>query len=204
MTSDGTAWKHSRGMLQPSFVRGHAWNLEVFDKHWRLLEHLPTNAASTFDLQPSFFYFTMETSLDLFVGSSRPPSFDGDVISKFTAAFDRGLGNVIVNFGLGPLTKFTSHSPLQSKKDRKSLESFIDHSIHDIPAQKAASSSGGETPNGSSSLFLDEFLQRTSDPIGIRAELMFAMVAARDSTACLLSNPWFVLVQRLDIFAKMR
>ena len=205
MTTDGAAWKHSRGMLQPSFVRSHERNLDVFDKYWgRLLERLPTDAASTVDLQPLFFRFTMETSLDLFVGSSRPPSFDGDVISKFTAAFDRGLRNVTVDFGLGPFTKFISHSPMQVRKDRKFLESFIDHYIHNALAQKAASSSDGKTSSGSSSLFLDELLQRTSDPIEIRAELMFVMVAARDSTACLLSNLWFILAQRPDIFAKLR
>lgn len=205
MTSDGAAWKHSRGMLQPSFARGHERNLEIFDKYWgRLLERLPTNTASTVDLQPLFFRFTMETSLDLFVGSSRPPSFDGDVISKFTAAFDRGLRNVTVDFGLGPFTKYTSHSPLQVRKDRKFLESFIDHYVHDALARKAASPLGGETSSVSSSPFLDELLQRTLDPIEIRAELMFVMVAARDTTACLLSNLWFVLAQRPDIFVKLR
>ena len=205
MTSDGVAWKHSREMLQSIFGRGHERNLEVFDKYWgRLLERLPTNAASTVDLQPLFFGFTMETSLDLFVGSSRPPSFDDHVISNFTAAFDRGLKIVTVDFGLGPFTRFMSHSPLKLRKDRKLLESFIDHYVHDALAEKAASSSGGEILGGSSSLFLDELLQRTSDPIEIRAELMFTMVAARDTTACLLSNLWFILAQRPDIFAKLR
>ena len=212
MTTDGPAWKHSRGLLQPSMRRGNERNLRVFEKHvQRLLEQVQTNGTTEVDLQPLFFEFTMETALDLFMGEQRPPSFGSDAVSKFTAAFNRGLRTVTVDFGLGSLTALCSHKPWQLRKDRELLESFVDYYVHEALSRtpKPATSPNSEEKcidwtSSDGDLFLDDLVRQTRDPVELRAELMFIMVAARDTTAGLLSNLWFTLGQRPDIYTKLR
>ena len=221
MTTDGAAAKHSRALLQPTIKRvNQERDLKTFEHHFqRLLERIPKDRNEEVDLQPLFFAFTMETALDLFVGESRPPGFGNDAVDAFTAAFDRGLRTATVDFGLGWLTKWCSHAPLQLRRDRKLLERFIDFYVQDALARKTAPAAAAMTPNTeeksidwesssssrkSGSLFLDDLLLQTRDPKELRAELMFIMVAARDTTAGLLSSLWFILAQRPDIYAKLR
>ena len=52
--------------------------------------------------------------------------------------------------------------------------------------------------------FLHELLSQTSDRVKIRSELLNLFVAARDTTASLLSNVWFELSKRPDIWARLR
>ena len=212
MTSDGAASQHSRRLLQPSVKRGNESSLAVFEKHFqKLRERVPTEGGAVVDLQPLFFGFTMETALDLFVGEARPPAFGDGAVSAFTAAFDRGLRTVTVDFGLGPLTAWGSHRPWQLRKDRRLLETFIDYYVQEALARAAAPASSPHAEEksldwsgGGGGLFLDSLVRQTRDPVELRAELMFVMVAARDTTAGLLSNLWFELARRPDLYAKVR
>lgn len=185
----------------------------VLEKHFqKLLSRMPTTedgSSDEVDLQPLFFGLTMETALDLLMGEARPPAFGNDAVSAFTAAFNRGLRTVTVDFGLGSLTAWCSHRPWQLRKDRKLLERFIDYYVQEALARKKAPISSPNTEEKTidwsvGGLFLDDLVEQTQDPVELRAELMFIMVAARDTTAGLLSNLWFMLAQRPEIYAKLR
>ena len=53
-------------------------------------------------------------------------------------------------------------------------------------------------------VFLDELILQTTDKVQIRSELLNILLAGRDTTASLLSNVWFELSKRPDIYAKLR
>ena len=53
-------------------------------------------------------------------------------------------------------------------------------------------------------VFLQELVKQTGDPVQIRSELLNILLAGRDTTASLLSNTWFVLSQRPDIWEKLQ
>lgn len=53
-------------------------------------------------------------------------------------------------------------------------------------------------------VFLHELIKQTQDPHTLRSELLNVLLAGRDTTAGLLSNTWFELARRPDIWAKLR
>jgi hypothetical protein len=58
--------------------------------------------------------------------------------------------------------------------------------------------------SGSRYVFLHELVKQTSDKAQIRSELLNILLAGRDTTASLLSNVWFELSKRPDLWAKLR
>jgi len=53
-------------------------------------------------------------------------------------------------------------------------------------------------------VFLHELLKQTSNKVQIRSELLNILLAGRDTTASLLSNVWWEISKRPDIWAKLR
>lgn len=53
-------------------------------------------------------------------------------------------------------------------------------------------------------LFIDELVRQTDDRYRIRSELLNILLAGRDTTASLLSNVWWTLSKRPDVWAKLR
>lgn len=53
-------------------------------------------------------------------------------------------------------------------------------------------------------VFLDHLVRHTNDRNAIRSELLNVLLAGRDTTASLLSNVWFTLSKRTDVWNKLR
>ena len=53
-------------------------------------------------------------------------------------------------------------------------------------------------------VFLYELLKQTRDAYTLRSELLNILLAGRDTTAGLLSNTWWVIARRPDIWSKLR
>lgn len=53
-------------------------------------------------------------------------------------------------------------------------------------------------------LFIDELVRQTTDKYQIRSELLNILLAGRDTTASLLSNVWWTISKRPDVYAKLR
>lgn len=61
--ANGQAWKHSRAMIRPTFVRDQIADLKCFDRHVNNLIKL-IHQNETVDLQRLFFQLTMDSSSD--------------------------------------------------------------------------------------------------------------------------------------------
>ena len=108
-TSDGEAWRHSRNMLRPSFVKSELADLKVFEPHVQaLIQNIKTK--TTIDLQPLFNVFTFDVATEFLLGQSTACLTMGDKAAAglaFMEAFDRcrsllsGEGRLgIINFYL--------------------------------------------------------------------------------------------------------
>lgn len=61
-----------------------------------------------------------------------------------------------------------------------------------------------EPPSTSRYVFLHELVSQTSDPIKIRSELLNILLAGRDTTASFLSNVWFELSNRPNVWNRLQ
>ena len=78
---------------------------------------------------------------------------------------------------------------------------FVDGFVEKGLAYK--SSSAAEKGDGRY-VFCYELVNQTQDKVQIRSELLNILIAGRDTTASLLSDLWFELARRPDIWAKLQ
>ena len=208
-TTDGAAWQHSRELLRPNFARNQVGDLATFEIHVRqMIEAIPRD-GSTVDLQDLFFQLTMDSASEFLFGESTnclAPGQAPEHSRAFADAFNRGQEEIAEAFRSGKLGDLL-HSKKQFKKDAKTCHEFVDHFVYKgLEYRKTLDLSKGppEIKEGERYVFLNELVKRTADPIQIRSELLNVLLAGRDTTASLLSDVWFVLARRPDIWNKLK
>ena len=203
-TTDGPAWHNSRELLRPNFVRSQVGDLVTFEIHVdQLIKAIPKD-GSTFDLQELFFMLTMDSATEFLFGESTnclapDPSPDN---FEFAQAFTRSQEAIASSFRTGKLEQWLRGS--RTKKDRMYCKDFVDKFVQrGLEYRKRLDFGKMDDKADDRYVFLYELVQRTTDPVQLRSELMNVLLAGRDTTASLLSDTWFVLARRPDIWAKL-
>lgn len=204
-TMDGQFWSHSRAMIRPNFVRDQVADLQTFEKHIQHLWKLIPRDGSTFDLQELFFRFTIDSATEFLFGQStqtlNPAKVGGPDGAKFARAFNEAQDACAMRFRLGGLRYFY-RDPKGKEATRLCHEfvgQFVDEAVryreHDVEKKGAVDERY---------VFLHELAKDTKDKIRLRDELLNVLLAGRDTTASLLSNLFFMLAKRPEIFRKLR
>ena len=203
-TTDGAAWHNSRELLRPNFVRSQVGDLATFEIHVnQLIKAIPKD-GSTVDLQELFFMLTMDSATEFLFGESTNclapnPSPDN---FEFAQAFTRSQEAIAASFRTGMLEQWRLEST--TKKDRMYCQDFVDKFVQrGLEYRKRLEAGKSDDKADDRYVFLYELVQRTTDPLQLRAELMNVLLAGRDTTASLLSDTWFVLARRPDIWTKL-
>ncbi|KAJ4376485.1 hypothetical protein N0V83_001769 [Neocucurbitaria cava] len=206
--ADGERWANSRHLLRPNFARDQVADLEAFERHFKLmLKHIPRD-GKTVDLQELFFMLTIDTATEfLFNHSTHTLRMHGqgdneDVI--FGRAFNFAQDDIGQRLRFGPLDRF--------RKNEKGEEAirichvyigkFVDDALRfrkELDEEKRAGAGKEEKY-----FFIQEVAKQTTDKKRIRDELINILLAGRDTTASLLSNMFFEIAKRPDIYAKLR
>lgn len=211
-TTDGAAWHASRELLRPNFARTQVGDLATFEIHiTQLLKAIPRD-GSTVDLQDLFFQLTMDSATEFLFGESTncldPKS--GPENMEFTESFNRAQDTIAQTFRTGIVHKWLRRKTFA--KDVACCQEFVDRFVQKgleyrrkLEAQGMIGEEGEKADQeGERYVFLHELVKHTKDPVQIRSELLNILLAGRDSTASLLSDVWFVLARRPDIWAKLR
>ena len=201
-TTDGAQWQHSREMLRPNFVRSQVGDVDTFEKHVsRLIATIVP--GQEVDLSERFFRLTIDSATEFLFGESTE-SLTKDSNDGFSEAFTQSqdfIGN-LARWGnwakLFPANK-------RFKKDRDFVHSFVDYYVQKGLAKRSQLlAKKDSTADTGRYVFIDELVRQTTDPIRIRSELLNILLAGRDTTASLLSNAWFMLAKRPDIWEKVQ
>ena len=206
-TTDGTAWHNSRELLRPNFVRSQVGDLATFEIHVdQLIKAIPKD-GSTVNLQDLFFMLTMDSATDFLFGESThclSPQADRDN-AEFAAAFNRSQEAIAESFRTGKIVEWLRGAMSTTEKDRRFCKEFVDKFVRRGLEYRKMLDLGKADPKADDRyVFLYELVKRTTDPVQLRSELMNVLLAGRDTTASLLSDTWFVLARRPDIWAKLR
>jgi cytochrome P450 len=208
--ADGERWANSRRLLRPNFARDQVADIDAFERHFKLmLKHIPRD-GSTVDLQKLFFYLTIDSATEfLFNHSTNSLRMVGqeddnneDVI--FGKAFQFAQDDIMTRFRYGILDRFRKNEEGQKaiKICHTYIEKFVDDALRfrqEVDTEKTAGSGKDEKY-----YFIQELAKQTTDKKKIREELINILLAGRDSTASLLSNMFFQIAKRPDIYAKLR
>ena len=202
--NDGAAWQHSRDMLRPNFTKSQVGDLDLYERHGQhLLKQIPRD-GSTVNLQPLFFDLTMDSATEYLFGESTNTLVPGAMTTgarEFVNAFVRSQNGALDRARFGPFfAKLWSGQNYE--RDSEIVHAFLEGMVDRAFEGKHQRS---EAAGGSKAryIFADELISQTSDRALIRGELLNVLLAGRDTTAGLLSNVWFELSKRPDIFAKL-
>ena len=204
-TTEGTAWHNSRELLRPNFVRSQVGDLATFEIHLdQLIKAIPKD-GSTVNLQDLFFMLTMDSATEFLFGESTnclaPEPSHGNI--EFAEAFNRSQEAIAEGFRTGKVGQWLRGS--MTETDRKFCQDFVDKFVRNgLEYRKTLDVEKVDAKADDRYVFLQELVKRTTDPVQLRAELMNILLAGRDTTASLLSDTWFVLARRPDIWAKLR
>lgn len=123
----------------------------------------------------------------------------------FGLAFDYAQTELTQRTRLGPFLWLYRNKKfdIACKRVHNFVDKFVARALEYRRAHRAGEKSSSEKESGKY-IFANELALATDDPMQIRAELLNILLAGRDTTAGLLSNTFFVLARRPDIWAKLQ
>ncbi|KAI9923720.1 hypothetical protein ASPWEDRAFT_32301 [Aspergillus wentii DTO 134E9] len=212
-TTDGEHWAHSRAMIRPNFVKDQVAHLDIFEELMGdLFELIPTDGTAV-DLQDLFFCYTMDSATEFLFGHNvrtlrkRRSGVQDPSEQDFAAAFNYSQEAIANRARLGPL-KYLYRDSKANETDRichELVSQFVDRALkfrERYDEEKAVM--GEKDEKKEKYLFLQGLAQQTGDRKRIQDELMNVLLAGRDTTASLLSNMFFMVAKRPDIWNKLR
>ncbi|KAL8750817.1 MAG: hypothetical protein Q9199_006828 [Rusavskia elegans] len=196
-TQEGDAWKHSRELLRPQFVHKQYDDLKLFQEVVdNLISVLPKKGMV--DLQPLFFRLTLDTTTAFLfgdsVGSLQASNTAGE--STFASAFNTAQDFIAKRLRLQDLYWLVGGKRFTAACE--DVHRFADQIIDRNLSRDNESSDAGKY------VFLDFLEKNTSNRTELRSQIINILVAGRDTTACLLSWTFFLLVRHPKVLAKLR
>jgi len=204
-TTDGTHWEHSRALIRPSFTRAQVSDLECVETHIQnLIEKLPGD-GETVDLQRLFFNLTIDNSTEFLLGRSINCQTNPSM-TYFSEAWDQAEGCLTGRVRLGKVVGLID----RLKKDESfekacdTVHTFVDSYIAETLQQgqnKAADDAAAAKTRRYN--LLSELSAVCRDPAQLRSELLNVLLAARDTTAGLLSSIFYFVARHPDVWAAL-
>ncbi|KAI0904414.1 cytochrome P450 alkane hydroxylase [Ustulina deusta] len=199
-TQEGEAWKHSREMLRPQLIHKQYEDLQVFRQPVEdLLQVLP-KASGVVDLQPLFFRLTLDVTTAFLFGKSINSLLtpENSQEQTFAQAFDTAQSYVASRFRLLDLYWLIGGSKWRDACAK--VHMFADQIID----QNLSNSETAEGQNDGRYVFLKSVAKASPDRAALRGQIINILAAGRDTTACLLSWTFFLLVRHPRVMEKVR
>lgn len=164
-----------------------------------LIEKLPDD-GKTVDLQPLFFNFTIDNSTEFLLGCSINCQTN-PAMADFSRSWDHAAACLVYRFRLGKLVGLVDGLKKDAgfEKACGTVHAFVDSYIADR-LQDGNSRNGVETRRYN---LLSELSSVCRDPTQLRNELLNVLLAARDTTAGLLSSIFYFLARNPDVWAAL-
>ncbi|KAL8942139.1 MAG: hypothetical protein Q9216_001824 [Gyalolechia sp. 2 TL-2023] len=197
-TQDGRPWKHSRELLRRQFVRINFKDLSTFDHHVDDLVAGLSSSEGVVDLQPAFFRFTLATTNALLFGERDPILKDEDH-DEFATSFDYASMISAIRLRLADLE--WAYKPKAYRKACETIKKYAGHFVHEALQQQ---DSNEDQPKSESQALILDLYKELQDADLVRDQLVHVLIAGRDTTACLMSWTFFMLVRHPRVLERLK
>ncbi|OSS53183.1 hypothetical protein B5807_02536 [Epicoccum nigrum] len=192
-------------LIRPSFTRAQVSDLECVETHIQnLIERLPGD-GETVDLQRLFFNLTIDNSTEFLLGRSINCQTI-PAMTYFSEAWDHAEGCLTGRVRLGKVVGLID----RLKKDESfeqacdTVHTFVDSYIAEM-LQQGQSKAADDAAAAKTRRYnlLSELSAVCRDPAQLRSELLNVLLAARDTTAGLLSSIFYFVARDPDVWAAL-
>lgn len=191
-------------MLRPNFTKTQVGDLASFERHVQDLFAVLPKDGTTVDLSPLFFRLTLDSATEFLLGEgTHSLATNGD--DGFSKAMDDAQAWIAALSFWKVLSKFfpwTTADRRQFKQNCEFVHRFVDGYVEKGLAKRQQLLEGKDSKTRYT--FIDELVRQTDDRVRIRSEILNILLAGRDTTASLLTNVWWVLSKRPDIWTKLQ
>ncbi|KAK5995320.1 Cytochrome P450 monooxygenase himC [Cladobotryum mycophilum] len=200
-TLNGHSWFASRGVLRTSIAKqDKEASIQKLERHFQALLGRIPNDGAVLDLQPLFFWLTMDFATEFLMGHSTnmlDPAASHGKEQQFVDDYLTCSTEIVKKMQLGPLQHFSFNPSAYRARKRifRYIEDFIDESL-----QRKTQSGAADMERD----VLSELADMTTDRKQLRDHILHILVAGRDTTASVLSNLFFVLSRKPNVYAKLR
>jgi cytochrome P450 len=194
--------------LRPHIARQKEGVLDIFENHVQGLIHALPKDGSTFDIQDLFSCLMMDIATEVFLGESTnvlrsvSPASQG---RAFAQAFEYASLAVC---GRGQIDLYEIFSKVFGDRKLKesfgTIDGFLDRVIQNVLRKSEKVDTQGNGEKSRETTFLEDLSKDTQDPQRIKHDILNLLLAGKDTVTALLSNTWFVLSKRPDIYTKLR
>ncbi|KAG9001078.1 hypothetical protein FRB93_012458 [Tulasnella sp. JGI-2019a] len=205
-TADGDHAKMHRALARPYFARERISEYESFRKYTDKLIVVLKRAiysGEPIDVQDMFARFTIDTAGEFLFGTSDLNTLD--------LPFPKASEAVIGPKGIATDTVYGQPMPFWAAREflvdsqtemAKVIEGFLEPLAKKAMERKAQVLASGEKMDEES--FLDHLALSTDDVVLVKDQLLNMMLAARDTTAGLLSFTCYLLAMHPDVMLRLR
>ncbi|KAK4442278.1 cytochrome P450 [Podospora aff. communis PSN243] len=206
-TTNGAAWAHSRAILRPSFTKQNMTPLlTMMERHFQMLLKLVPRDGSVFDVQEIFFKFTMDTATEFLMGGSThtlDPNRKSDRERQFVDDYMNCCYEAVRQVAFGKL-QFLSKTPKGIDAATQRARAYVDRFVDDALSRKEKRKALGQSEDGVEYNFLEELAAQTTNRTLLRDQVLNVLLASRDTTAALLSNMFYELARKPELYARLR
>ncbi|THV01192.1 cytochrome P450 [Dendrothele bispora CBS 962.96] len=223
--SDGDMWKFHRGMTRPFFSKIRTSDYDVFERHAEeTLSVLGERLASghPVDFQDAITRFTLDSATSFLFGKSvdtisgglpypptsplsSPLSFLNHPSTKFATALTQSLEIIIQRSTIGKHWRLFEFWRDKVQRHRRDLEEFINPILDEVvEGSRKDGNIDDNLKEGVEETFLEHLVKFTEDRKVVTDEVLNILLAARDTTASLLTSCVYILTQRPDICARLK
>ncbi|KAF5371946.1 hypothetical protein D9615_008111 [Tricholomella constricta] len=228
--SDGDMWKFHRTITRPFFSKERISHFDVFDRHAEdALEqaHSRLTAGYPIDFQDLVSRFTLDSATEFLFGNDvrslsaglpyppSPPSYppspasnDEHPSTRFVNAFIAGQTLSSLRSRYGPSWALVEFWYDRVRPHRAVVDEFtepiLEEALRNNHARRALGEQEKEDEEANSGTLLDHLVCQTQDRQVLKDELTNLLVAARDTTASLLTFAMYMLTQHPAIVTRLR
>ena len=202
---DGSEWQHARGLVRICFSKVDLENLPKIDVHVEDLVGAIPRDGSVVDLGDLFPRLAADVTTDYMFGKSlmslRDPSSSR---SSFIEPIHESQAGCEERWLMGPLASVIPQRAFYQNVEK--VHGFMERLIDEAPRLRQPSALNCEPreEHQKPSSFLDELEHIIDDKKLLRDELLTLFFAGVDTAAALLTNLFFVLAKRPDIWHELR
>ena len=198
-TQEGESWKHSRETLRPQFHFKQYGDLEIFREPVDdLLSSIPKEGGVV-DLQPLFFSLTLDVTTAFLFGESVHSLRSSKISAEktFAESFNKAQEYVVKRFRLMDI-----YWVIGGRTFKKACEKV--HSFADQIIDRNLSIEQSSQEMTRKYVFLRTLAEKSLNRDSIRGQIINILAAGRDTTACLLTWTFFLLVRHPVVLRKLR
>ncbi|KJZ79027.1 hypothetical protein HIM_01800 [Hirsutella minnesotensis 3608] len=211
-TTDGDIWAHQRALIRPIFAMLQFNDFSKFKTHVDQALALMKRKGYQLDLQQLFFRMVLDSNSEFMFGESigLMEEHASDSAETFHHSLDYAQQGTILRLRLGNAMfvhrdqKFRDSCGVVHAYAQKYVDRALDlrRRNQGVPPEKWELPRNAE--DRQTYVFLQELAKQTNDPIILRDQVVNMLLAARDTTAGLLSFAFLMLAKYPDVWQKTR